>query len=384
MSKYIFDLIQKEQERQAEQVQLIASENFVSENVLKAQGSILTNKYAEGYPGRRYYGGCEIIDEIESYAQKLAKEIFQTDYHVNVQPHSGSQANQAVFFAVLKPGDRVLGMDLNHGGHLTHGHKMNISGILYEIHGYGVDKTTELINYEEVRRIALEIKPKLIIAGASAYSRTIDFAKFREIADEVGAYLLTDIAHIAGLVSAGLHPSPFPHADFVTTTTHKTLRGPRGGLTFCKTEFQKEIDNALFPGIQGGPLEHVIAAKAVAFEEALSPEFKQYQQQIINNTNAFANAFKDLGYRIVSDGTDNHLFLIDLVSSINMTGKEAQLKLDEYLITTNKNTIPFDQNSPFVASGLRLGCAAMTTKGYKEEDFIKLAQKIDIILRDNI
>ena len=374
------ELIEKETARQNNKIELIASENFVSKAVMAAMGSTLTNKYAEGYPGKRYYGGCEVVDEIEDLARERAKELFDAE-HANVQPNSGSQANQAVFFAVLKPGDTVMGMDLSHGGHLTHGSPVNMSGKHYNIVSYGVDKVTEMIDYDEVRRIALEHQPKMIIAGASNYSRIIDFAKFREIADEVGAYLMVDMAHIAGLVAAGLHPSPVPYAHFVTTTTHKTLRGPRGGMILCSKEFAPVIDKSIFPGIQGGPLMHVIAAKAVSFKEALQPEYKAYQAQIIKNAQALANALIEKGLRIVSGGTDNHVMSLD-VRNMNVTGKEAEHLLDEIGITCNKNTIPFDPASPFVTSGVRLGTAAVTTRGLKESDMVEIAEIIYLTLKD--
>lgn len=377
----IFELIDKESERQHDHIELIASENFVSEQVLAASGSILTNKYAEGYPGRRYYGGCEFVDEIEDLARERLKEIFGAE-HANVQAHSGSQANMAVYMTVLNHGDVVLGMDLNSGGHLTHGHNLNFSGINYTFFSYGVDPHTEQIDYEQVRELALETRPKLIVAGASAYSKIIDFKKFREIADEVGAYLMVDMAHIAGLVAAGLHPSPVPYADFVTTTTHKTLRGPRGGVILCKKEYAKSLDRNVFPGIQGGPLMQQIAAKAVCFYEALQPEFLEYQKQVVANAQAFAKRFAELGYRLVSDGTDNHLLLLDLKNSIRMTGAHAEIILDKVGITTNKNAIPFDDERPAVTSGLRLGTPAMTSRGFKEADFVKVAEWIDQALRN--
>ncbi|MBR5005314.1 MAG: serine hydroxymethyltransferase, partial [Erysipelotrichaceae bacterium] len=330
-----------EAKRQSGNIELIASENFVSSDVLKAAGSILTNKYAEGYPAKRYYGGCEKVDVVENIARERLCAIFGAD-HANVQPHSGSQANMGVYLTILQPGDKVLGMDLNSGGHLTHGHPLNFSGRLYEFYGYGVDKETEMIDYEEVRRLALEIKPKLIVAGASAYPRILDFAKFKEIADEVGAYLMTDMAHIAGLVAAGVHPSPVPYCDFVTSTTHKTLRGPRGGIILCKEQFAKDLDKNVFPGMQGGPLMHIIAAKAVCFHEVMQPEFKEYAKQIIDNAQALSDALKEKGFRIVSGGTDNHLLLVDVKGSIGMTGKMAEKLLDEVNITCNKNAIPFD------------------------------------------
>ncbi len=376
----IKELIEKETARQNNKIELIASENFVSKAVMAAMGSTLTNKYAEGYPGKRYYGGCEVVDQIEDLARDRATELFGAE-HANVQPNSGSQANQAVFFAALKPGDTVMGMDLSHGGHLTHGSPVNMSGKHYHIVSYGVDKETETIDYDVVREIALEHKPKMIIAGASNYSRIIDFAKFREIADEVGAYLMVDMAHIAGLVAAGLHPSPVPYAHFVTTTTHKTLRGPRGGMILCSKEFAPMIDKSIFPGIQGGPLMHVIAAKAVSFKEALSPEFKTYQAQIIKNAQALANALIGKGLRIVSGGTDNHVMSLD-VRNMNVTGKEAEHLLDEIGITCNKNTIPFDPASPFVTSGVRLGTAAVTTRGMKEADMKEIAEIIYLTLKD--
>ena len=376
----IKELIEKETARQNNKIELIASENFVSKAVMAAMGSTLTNKYAEGYPGKRYYGGCEVVDQIEDLARDRATELFGAE-HANVQPNSGSQANQAVFFAALKPGDTVMGMDLSHGGHLTHGSPVNMSGKHYHIVSYGVDKETETIDYDVVREIALEHNPKLIIAGACNYSRIIDFAKFREIADEVGAYLMVDMAHIAGLVAAGLHPSPVPYAHFVTTTTHKTLRGPRGGMILCSKEFAPMIDKSIFPGIQGGPLMHVIAAKAVSFKEALSPEFKTYQAQIIKNAQALANALIGKGLRIVSGGTDNHVMSLD-VRNMNVTGKEAEHLLDEIGITCNKNTIPFDPASPFVTSGVRLGTAAVTTRGMKEADMKEIAEIIYLTLKD--
>ncbi len=372
----LFDLIDLESQRQVHHIEAIASENYVSSEVLKAQGSILTNKYAEGYPKARYYGGCEIIDEIEDLARERLKALFNAE-HANVQPHSGSQANMAVYLAMLEPMDVVLGMDLAAGGHLTHGHPLNFSGILYQFASYGVDKETEMIDYEEVRKIAHEVKPKMIVAGASAYSRTIDFTKFREIADEVGAYLMVDMAHIAGLVAAGLHPNPVEVADFVTSTTHKTLRGPRGGIILCKEKYAKIIDRAVFPGSQGGPLMHIIAAKAVSFYEASKPEFISYGQQVVKNAKALADELSKLGYRIISSTTDNHLILVDVYSSTQLTGKEVEDLLGEVNITVNKNAIPFDTLKPMVTSGIRLGSAAMTTRGFKEADFRLLAQWID-------
>ncbi|GGI38474.1 MULTISPECIES: serine hydroxymethyltransferase [Staphylococcus] len=378
--KVIFEAIQKEYDRQNSNIELIASENFVSEAVMEAQGSVLTNKYAEGYPGRRYYGGCEYVDVSETVAIDRAKALFGAE-HVNVQPHSGSQANMAVYLVALEMGDTVLGMNLSHGGHLTHGSPVNFSGKFYNFVEYGVDKETELINYDEVRKLALEHKPKLIVAGASAYSRTIDFKKFKEIADEVGAKLMVDMAHIAGLVAAGLHPNPVEYADFVTTTTHKTLRGPRGGMILCKEEYKKEIDKTIFPGIQGGPLEHVIAAKAVAFGEALHSDFKSYQQQVIKNAQVLAQTLIDEGFRVVSGGTDNHLVAVDVKGSIEITGKVAEETLDKVGITCNKNTIPFDQEKPFVTSGIRLGTPAATTRGFDESAFEEVAKIISLALK---
>ncbi|MFW3642191.1 serine hydroxymethyltransferase [Staphylococcus caprae] len=378
--KVIFEAIQKEYNRQNGNIELIASENFVSEAVMEAQGSVLTNKYAEGYPGRRYYGGCEYVDVTETVAIDRAKALFGAE-HVNVQPHSGSQANMAVYLVAIEMGDTVLGMNLSHGGHLTHGSPVNFSGKFYNFVEYGVDKETERINYDEVRRLALEHKPKLIVAGASAYSRTIDFKKFKEITDEVGAKLMVDMAHIAGLVAAGLHPNPVEYADFVTTTTHKTLRGPRGGMILCKEEYKKDIDKTIFPGIQGGPLEHVIAAKAVAFGEALHSDFKVYQQQVIKNAQALAQTLIDEGFRVVSGGTDNHLVAVDVKGSINITGKVAEETLDKVGITCNKNTIPFDQEKPFVTSGIRLGTPAATTRGFDESAFEEVARIISLALK---
>ncbi|MEE1108308.1 MAG: serine hydroxymethyltransferase [Macrococcus canis] len=374
----VFEAIKKEFERQDRHIELIASENFVSKAVMEAQGSVLTNKYAEGYPHRRYYGGCEFVDIVEDLARDRIKELFGAE-HVNVQPHSGSQANMAVYRVALKPGDTVLGMNLSHGGHLTHGSPVNFSGVDYNFVAYGVDKETERIDYDVVRELAQEHKPALIIAGASAYSRTIDFEKFKAIADEVGAKLMVDMAHIAGLVAAGLHPSPVPHADFVTTTTHKTLRGPRGGMIICKEEYAKAIDKMIFPGIQGGPLMHVIAAKAVAFGEALTEVFKAYQQQVILNAKTLADALTEKGLRIVSGGTDNHVMSID-VTNFNITGKVAERALDDVGITTNKNTIPFDKESPFVTSGIRIGTPAVTTRGFNEEDMKEIASMIADVL----
>lgn len=374
----IYEVIQKETERQRNNIELIASENFVTEAVMEAMGSQLTNKYAEGYPAKRYYGGCEEVDVAEDLARDRLKKLFNAE-HANVQPHSGANANIGVYFAILKPGDTVLGMNLSHGGHLTHGSPVNISGTYYNFVDYGVDEKTHLINYDEVRRIANEIKPKLIVAGASAYPRKIDFKKFKEIADEVGAYLMVDMAHIAGLVAAGLHENPCDYADFVTTTTHKTLRGPRGGVILCKEEHAKMIDKAIFPGLQGGPLMHVIAAKAVAFKEALSPEFKEYQQQVVKNANKLAEELMKRGFNLVSGGTDNHLLLLDLRNK-NITGKDAEKLLDEVGVTVNKNTIPYDPQSPFVTSGVRIGTPAVTTRGMKEEDMVTIADIIGTII----
>ncbi|HDC9597789.1 TPA: serine hydroxymethyltransferase [Staphylococcus aureus] len=380
--KVIAEAIEREFQRQNSNIELIASENFVSEAVMEAQGSVLTNKYAEGYPGRRYYGGCEFVDVTESIAIDRAKALFGAE-HVNVQPHSGSQANMAVYLVALEMGDTVLGMNLSHGGHLTHGAPVNFSGKFYNFVEYGVDKDTERINYDEVRKLALEHKPKLIVAGASAYSRTIDFKKFKEIADEVNAKLMVDMAHIAGLVAAGLHPNPVEYADFVTTTTHKTLRGPRGGMILCKEEYKKDIDKIIFPGIQGGPLEHVIAAKAVAFGEALENNFKTYQQQVVKNAKVLAEALINEGFRIVSGGTDNHLVAVDVKGSIGLTGKEAEETLDSVGITCNKNTIPFDQEKPFVTSGIRLGTPAATTRGFDEKAFEEVAKIISLALKNS-
>ncbi|HCY3090076.1 TPA: serine hydroxymethyltransferase [Staphylococcus aureus] len=380
--KVIAEAIEREFQRQNSNIELIASENFVSEAVMEAQGSVLTNKYAEGYPGRRYYGGCEFVDVTESIAIDRAKALFGAE-HVNVQPHSGSQANMAVYLVALEMGDTVLGMNLSHGGHLTHGAPVNFSGKFYNFVEYGVDKDTERINYDEVRKLALEHKPNLIVAGASAYSRTIDFKKFKEIADEVNAKLMVDMAHIAGLVAAGLHPNPVEYADFVTTTTHKTLRGPRGGMILCKEEYKKDIDKTIFPGIQGGPLEHVIAAKAVAFGEALENNFKTYQQQVVKNAKVLAEALINEGFRIVSGGTDNHLVAVDVKGSIGLTGKEAEETLDSVGITCNKNTIPFDQEKPFVTSGIRLGTPAATTRGFDEKAFEEVAKIISLALKNS-
>ncbi|KGP92450.1 serine hydroxymethyltransferase [Pontibacillus chungwhensis BH030062] len=377
----IMEAIQLEKTRQQEKIELIASENFVSEAVMEAQGSVLTNKYAEGYPGKRYYGGCEHVDIAENLARDRAKKLFGAD-HANVQPHSGAQANMTVYFAVLEPGDTVLGMNLNHGGHLTHGSPVNFSGKLYNFVDYGVDQETEQIDYEAVREKAREVQPKLIVAGASAYPRSIDFKKFREIADEVGAYLLVDMAHVAGLVATGHHPNPVPYADFVTTTTHKTLRGPRGGMVLCKEEYAKKIDKSLFPGMQGGPLMHVIAAKAVSFQEALQDDFKDYSEKIINNAKRLGESLQKEGVRLVSGGTDNHLLLLDL-RPLNLTGKVAEQALDDIGITVNKNTIPFDPESPFVTSGIRIGTAAVTSRGFGEEEMDEIASIIAFTLNNH-
>jgi len=369
--KEIYGLMEKELVRQQKGIELIASENIVSPAVMEAMGSYLTNKYAEGYPGKRYYGGCQVVDEIEQIAIDRAKQLFGAE-HANVQPHSGSQANMAVYFAVLEPGDTVLGMDLSHGGHLTHGSPVNFSGKLFNFVSYGVDKETEVIDYENVRRIAKESKPKLIVAGASAYGRILDFAKFKEIADEVGALLMVDMAHIAGLVAAGVHPSPVPYSDFVTTTTHKTLRGPRGGLILCKEKYAQVLNKNIFPGIQGGPLEHIIAAKAVCFKEALDPSFKTYGENVVENCKELAIQLIAKGFKIVSNGTDNHVFLVDLHNK-DITGKEAENLLDTVGITVNKNTVPNETRSPFVTSGIRIGTAAITTRGFVKEDMAEIA-----------
>ncbi|MFJ6412591.1 serine hydroxymethyltransferase [Terribacillus saccharophilus] len=375
----LFQAIEDERGRQHDKIELIASENFVSQAVMEAQGSVLTNKYAEGYPGRRYYGGCEYVDVAENLAINRAKEIFGAE-HANVQPHSGAQANMAVYFAFLEPGDTVLGMNLSHGGHLTHGSPVNFSGKLYNFTEYGVDQETEQLDYDVVRTKALEVKPKMIVAGASAYPREIDFAKFREIADEVGAYLMVDMAHIAGLVATGVHQSPVPYADVVTTTTHKTLRGPRGGMILTKEKYAKQIDKAVFPAMQGGPLMHVIAAKAVSFKEILDNDFKAYAQQIVDNAQRLAEGLTKEGVRLVSGGTDNHLLLLD-VSKLGLTGKDAEHALDEVGVTTNKNTIPFDKEGPFITSGVRIGTAAVTTRGFKLEEMDELAGIIATTLK---
>ena len=378
--KAVFNAIELEFARQQENIELIASENIVTKAVMEAQGSVLTNKYAEGYPGKRYYGGCEFVDIVEDIARDRAEELFDAEY-VNVQPHSGAQANMAVYFTILEQGDTVLGMNLAHGGHLTHGSPVNFSGVQYNFVEYGVTEDTNVIDYNDVREKALAHKPKLIVAGASAYPREIDFAKFREIADEVGALFMVDMAHIAGLVAAGLHQNPVPYADFVTTTTHKTLRGPRGGMILCKEEWGKKIDKSIFPGIQGGPLMHVIAAKAVAFGEALQPEFKAYAQQVITNAKVLGEALEAEGIKTVSGGTDNHLLLLD-VRSLNLTGKEAEALLDEVHITANKNAIPFDPEKPFVTSGVRIGTPAITSRGFKEEDMKEVASIIALVLKN--
>ena len=375
MDERLLNSINREQQRQDNHIELIASENFVSKAVMEAVGSCLTNQYAEGYPGKRYYGGCQYVDEVEDIAREYAKALFNAE-HVNVQPHCGSSTNMAVYMTILEPGDRVLGMDLAAGGHLTHGSPLSFSGKLYRFYSYGVNPETEMIDYEEVRKIANEVKPKLIVCGASAYSREIDFRKFREIADEVGAYLLCDMAHIAGLVAAGLHMSPIPYCDFVTSTTHKTLRGPRGGVIFCKEKYAKDLDRVVFPGIQGGPLMHVIAGKAQCFYEAMQDDFKEYAQNIIKNAKALASSLEEEGFRLVTGGTDNHLLLVDVKSTFNMTGKEAEAILDSINITANKNAIPFDTEKPFKTSGIRLGTAAMTTRGFNEDDFRRVGKII--------
>ena len=379
MDERLLNSINREQQRQDNHIELIASENFVSKAVMEAVGSCLTNKYAEGYPGKRYYGGCQYVDEVEDIAREYAKTLFNAE-HVNVQPHCGSSTNMAVYMTILEPGDRVLGMDLAAGGHLTHGSPLSFSGKLYRFYSYGVNPETEMIDYEEVRKIANEVKPKLIVCGASAYSREIDFRKFREIADEVGAYLLCDMAHIAGLVAAGLHMSPIPYCDFVTSTTHKTLRGPRGGVIFCKEKYAKDLDRVVFPGIQGGPLMHVIAGKAQCFYEAMQDDFKEYAQNIIKNAKALASSLEEEGFRLVTGGTDNHLLLVDVKSTFNMTGKEAEVILDSINITANKNAIPFDTEKPFKTSGIRLGTAAMTTRGFNEDDFRRVGKIISSAL----
>lgn len=376
----IYAAIREELGRQRNKIELIASENFVTPAVMEAMGTVLTNKYAEGYPGHRYYGGCEYVDKVETLAIERAKELFGAE-HANVQPHSGANANTAVYFAFLKPGDTIMGMNLSHGGHLTHGSPVNISGTYFNIVPYGVDHETETIDYQELERLAEEHKPKIIVGGASAYPRVIDFERMAEIAHKVGAILMIDMAHVAGLIAAGLHPSPVPFADVVTTTTHKTLRGPRGGLILCKEKYAKAIDKAIFPGTQGGPLMHIIAAKAVALHEALQPEFKVYQQNIIDNCQALAEGLLAEGFRLVSNGTDNHLLLVD-VRGQGLTGKEAEHLLDEAGLTCNKNTIPFDPASPFVTSGIRLGTAAVTSRGFKTEDLKEVAAIIALVLKN--
>ncbi|MFO7968858.1 MAG: serine hydroxymethyltransferase [Candidatus Izemoplasmatales bacterium] len=378
--KELFEVIQEELNRQQSHIELIASENFVSEAILEADGSVLTNKYAEGYPGKRYYGGCEFVDKAENLAIERVKKLFNVEY-ANVQAHSGSTANMAAYRAVLKPGDKVLGMALDQGGHLTHGHPLSFSGIDYDFYPYYVDKKTETIDYEKLEKKALEIKPKLIVAGASAYPRKIDFKRFKEICDKVDALLMVDMAHIAGLVATNLHPNPCEYADIVTSTTHKTLRGPRGGIVLTNDkEIAKNVNRVVFPGIQGGPLMHIISAKAVAFKEALSDDFIDYQKQVVKNAKVFADKFIDLGYHVVSNGTDNHLLLLDVLSKAKMSGKKAEKLLDKANITCNKNTIPYDTKKPFVTSGIRLGTPAMTTRGFKAEDFVEVAILIDMIL----
>ncbi len=371
----IYDAIQKEVHRESDKLELIASENFVSEAVLEAMGGVMTNKYAEGYPGKRYYGGCEYVDIAEDLARDRAKELFGCE-HANVQPHSGSQANMAVYFTVLKPGDKVMGLDLSHGGHLTHGHPINFSGMLYEFEGYGVEKDTEVIDYDKLIARVKEVKPKMIVTGASAYPRILDFEKFREAADAVDAYLMVDIAHIAGLIAAGVHPSPIPYADFTTTTTHKTLRGPRGGMIMCKEKYAADLDRTVMPGIQGGPLMHVISAKAVAFKEALSEDFKNYQKRIVENAKTLAEELKNKGYHIVSGGTDTHLFLMSFLDK-DYSGKKVEKALDKAGITANKNTVPFDTRKPFVTSGVRIGTPAITTRGMGPDEMKKIAEFID-------
>jgi len=371
----IFELIEEEEQRQEYNIELIASENFTSKAVMEAMGTALTNKYAEGYPNKRYYGGCHVVDKIETLAIERMKELFHAE-HANVQPHSGSQANMAVYMAVLEPGDKILGMDLSHGGHLTHGSPVNFSGKLYHLISYGVDQNDEKIDYDALRELALKEKPKMIVAGASAYPRAIDFERIEKIAREVDAYFMVDMAHIAGLIATGHHMSPVPYADFVTTTTHKTLRGPRGGAILCKEKYAKAVDKSVFPGMQGGPLEHVIAAKAVCFKEAMGEDFKVYMSQVLKNTQTLAESLTAKGYRLVSGGTDNHLVLVDL-NNKDITGKDAEKLLDSIGITTNKNTIPFETRSPFVTSGLRMGCAAVTTRGFKEEEIRQMVEYMD-------
>ncbi|MFA9398946.1 MAG: serine hydroxymethyltransferase [Clostridiaceae bacterium] len=374
----IFNLIEGEYKRQVDNIELIASENYTSRAVMEAMGSILTNKYAEGYPGKRYYGGCHVVDKVEDLARDRMKTLFGAE-HANVQPHSGSQANMAVYMSVLNPGDTIMGMNLTDGGHLTHGSPVNFSGKLYNFVSYGVNKETEMLDYEEIHELALKVKPKMIMVGASAYSRTIDFKKFREICDEVKAYLVVDMAHIAGLIAAGYHPSPVPYADFVTTTTHKTLRGPRGGAILCKEEYAKAVDKTIFPGMQGGPLMHVIAGKAVCFKEALMPEYKDYIAQVVKNSKVLSNELINNGFRIVSGGTDNHLMLMDLTNK-NITGKEAEALLDRAKVTLNKNTIPFETKSPFITSGVRIGTPAVTSRGFKEAEMKEISKIISIVI----
>ncbi|MDP4145552.1 MAG: serine hydroxymethyltransferase [Bacillota bacterium] len=376
----VYEIIEKEHGRQEGNIELIASENFTSEAVMEAVGSYLTNKYAEGYPAKRYYGGCHIVDEVEDLARDRMKQLFGAE-HANVQPHSGSQANMGVYLAVLQPGDTIMGMNLSHGGHLTHGSPVNFSGKLFNIVSYGVSKETETIDYEEVRRLALECKPKMIVAGASAYPRVIDFPKLKEICDEVGAYFMVDMAHIAGLIAGGMHPSPVPYADFVTTTTHKTLRGPRGGAILCKEKYAKDIDKTIFPGIQGGPLMHVIAGKAVCFGEALKEDFKEYASQVVKNAKVLADELIKYNFRLVSGGTDNHLILIDLTNK-DITGKDAEKLLDSVGITVNKNTIPFETKSPFITSGIRIGTPAVTTRGFKEDAMKEIAYLINYVIEN--
>ncbi|MGI6553317.1 MAG: serine hydroxymethyltransferase [Bacillota bacterium] len=376
----IAKVLEQERQRQNDKIELIASENFVSPAVMEAQGSVLTNKYAEGYPGKRYYGGCEYVDIAEELARERVKKLFGAD-HANVQPHSGANANTGVYLAVLKPGDTVVGMNLAHGGHLTHGSPVNISGLYFNFIPYGVSKETQTIDYDQVAEVVKKHRPKLLVAGASAYPRIIDFKRMKEIADEVGCLFMVDMAHIAGLVAVGLHPSPIPYADFVTSTTHKTLRGPRGGLILCKAEHAKTIDKAIFPGLQGGPLMHVIAAKAVAFKEALSPGFKEYQEQVLKNAKALAEGLANRGFDLVSGGTDTHLMLVDLRNR-KLTGKEAEHRLDEIGVTVNKNAVPFDTQSPFITSGIRIGTPAVTTRGFKEEEMEEIAAIIDLALSD--
>ncbi len=377
----LFDVMMKETHRQATKLVLIASENYVSEAVLEANGGVMTNKYAEGYPGKRYYGGCEYVDAAENLARDRAKELFGCE-HVNVQPHSGSQANMAVYFTVLKPGDKVMGLALSHGGHLTHGHPINFSGFLFQFTGYEVDPQTETVNYDKMMEQAKEVRPKMIVAGASAYPRFWDFKKIREVCDEVGAYMMVDIAHIAGLVAAGLHPSPVPFADFVTTTTHKTLRGPRGGMVLCKEKYAADLDRMVMPGIQGGPLMHVIAAKAVAFREALQPEFKAYQKRILDNAKALCEAVRSRGYKLVAGGTDTHLFLVSFIGVEGMSGKKAENALDKAGIVVNKNTVPFDPEKPFVTSGIRIGTPSVTTRGMNTKEMPVIAEFIDRALKN--